>query len=88
MTPTPPAGLGEEIEGRIAELLEVSGARANRDLLRDILATGLSLARIDASRLDLKIAASALAEMERAFELFAHYRGCLLYTSPSPRDCS
>jgi len=75
MTPTPPAGLGEEIEGRIAELLELSGARANRDLLRDILVTGLSLARIDASRLDLKIAASALAEMERAFELFAHYRG-------------
>jgi len=75
MTPTPPAGLGEDIESRVAELLELSGAKANRDLLRDILVTGLSLARIDASRLDLKIAASALAEMERAFELFAHYRG-------------
>ena len=37
--------------------------------------TGLSLARIDATRLDLKIAAAALDEMERAFALFAHYRG-------------
>ena len=75
MTPTSPAGLGEEIEGRIAELLELTGARANRDLLRDILVTGLSLGRIDVSRLDLKIAASALDEMERAFALFARYRG-------------
>jgi uncharacterized protein (TIGR00730 family) len=75
MTPTAPAGLGEEIEGRVAELLDLAGARGNRDLLRDILVTGLSLARIDASRLDLKIAASALDEMERAFELFSHYRG-------------
>ena len=75
MTPTSPAGLGEEIEGRVTELLDLAGARGNRDLLRDIIVTGLSLARIDASRLDLKIAASALDEMERAFELFSHYRG-------------
>ena len=34
--------------------------------------TGLALGHIDASRLDLKIAASALAEMGRAFDLFAH----------------
>ena len=57
------------------ELLDLTGARANRDLLRDILVTGLALGNIDASRLDLKIAASALAEMGRAFELFAPYRG-------------
>ena len=75
MTPTSPGGLGEEIEGRLAELLDLVGARANRDLLRDILVTGLSLAGIDATRLDLKIAAAALDEMERAFALFAHYRG-------------
>ncbi len=37
--------------------------------------TGLAFGSIDASRLDLKIAASALAEMGRAFELFAPYRG-------------
>jgi len=55
--------------------LDLSGASANRDLLRDILVTGLALGHIDASRLDLKIAASALAEMGRAFDLFAHYRG-------------
>ena len=70
-----PATPQEEIESRVAELLELSGARDNRDLLREILLTGLSLGGIDASRLDLKIAASALAEMQRAFDLFAPYRG-------------
>ncbi|MGD1012440.1 MAG: LOG family protein [Acidimicrobiales bacterium] len=64
-----------DIDSRLKELLDLAGATANRDLLQDILSTGLSLGRIDASRLDLKIAASALAEMERAFALFAPYRG-------------
>jgi uncharacterized protein (TIGR00730 family) len=75
MDPVKAAVPGEQIEHRVLELLELLGARANRDLLRDILVTGLSLANIGASRLDLKIAASALAEMGRAFELFSHYRG-------------
>jgi len=65
----------EQISSLVTELLELSGARANRDLLRDILVTGLELGNIDASRLDLKIAASALAEMGRAFQLFAPFRG-------------
>jgi len=63
------------IASLVTELLDLTGARENRDLLRDILLTGLALANIDASRLDLKIAASALAEMGRAFELFAPFRG-------------
>ena len=75
MTPTTPARVDERVAALIAELLDISGAQANRDLLRDILVTGLALGNIDASRLDLKIAASALAEMGRAFDLFARYRG-------------
>jgi hypothetical protein len=71
---TPP-GSDERASALISELLDLSGAQANRDLLRDILVTGLDLAHIDASRLDLKIAASALAEMGRAFDLFSRYRG-------------
>jgi hypothetical protein len=74
MSLRPPAN-DERISKLITELLDLSGARANRDLLRDILVTGLDLGNIDASRLDLKIAASALAEMGRAFDLFSHYRG-------------
>jgi uncharacterized protein (TIGR00730 family) len=66
---------GERAASLITELVGLSGAKANRDLLREILETGLSLGAIDASRLDLKIAASALAEMGRAFELFARYSG-------------
>jgi len=73
--PTTPVHPDEQIVSLVTELLELSGARGNRDLLRDILVTGLALGGIDASRLDLKIAASALAEMGRAFELFAPYRG-------------
>jgi len=65
----------ERIAELVAELLDLSGAERNRDLLREIVATGLGLAQIDASRLDLKIAASALAEMGRAFGLFAPFRG-------------
>ena len=75
MTPTTPAGIDEHAASLVAELLDLAGAQANRDLLRDILVTGLALGHIDASRLDLKIAASALAEMGRAFDLFSHYRG-------------
>ena len=65
----------EQVAALVSQLLDLSAGRSNRDLLRDILVTGLSLGTIDASRLDLKIAASALAEMGRAFELFAPFRG-------------
>jgi len=75
VTPVTPPGSDERASALISELLDLSGAQANRDLLRDILVTGLDLAHIDASRLDLKIAASALAEMGRAFDLFSRYRG-------------
>jgi uncharacterized protein (TIGR00730 family) len=72
---TTPPGIDDRAAALVGELLDLAGANANRDLLRDILVTGLALGHTDASRLDLKIAASALAEMGRAFDLFSHYRG-------------
>ncbi|MFZ0170903.1 MAG: TIGR00730 family Rossman fold protein [Acidimicrobiales bacterium] len=59
----------------IGELLDQRGAKANRDLLRDLVESALDLADGIPSRLDLKIATAALAEMGRAFHLFAPFRG-------------
>ncbi|HEV8063269.1 MAG TPA: hypothetical protein VGP46_00495, partial [Acidimicrobiales bacterium] len=59
----------------VNELLDRAGARANRDLLRDLFEGTLALADGIPSRLDLKIAASALREMSEAFHLFAPFRG-------------
>ena len=57
----------------VQQLLEASGATANRDVLRDILRTAAGLAGDGADRLDLKITAAALKEMRAAF---AHVRPC------------
>jgi uncharacterized protein (TIGR00730 family) len=56
------------------ELLDSTGVRRNRELLREIVLSTLALARDDASRLDLKIARSAIAEMADAYRVFAPYR--------------
>ena len=56
------------------ELLDTTGVRVNRELLREIVLSTLALARDDANRLDLKIARSAIAEMADAFRVFAPYR--------------
>ncbi len=55
----------------VQQLLEASGATANRDVLRDILRTAEGLAGDGADRLDLKITAAALKEMRAAFTMFA-----------------
>jgi uncharacterized protein (TIGR00730 family) len=55
----------------VQQLLEASGATANRDVLRDILRTAQGLAQDGADRLDLKITAAALKEMRAAFAMFA-----------------
>ena len=57
------------------QLLEASGATANRDVLRDILRTAAGLAGDDADRLDLKITAAALKEMRAAFAMFEPLKG-------------
>ena len=59
----------------IGELLDLVGAKENRDLLRDLIGTALHLSDGTPSRLDMKIATSALSEMARAFTLFAPFRG-------------
>ncbi|MGQ0432912.1 MAG: TIGR00730 family Rossman fold protein [Microthrixaceae bacterium] len=65
--------------GRVADLiqqlLDASGARANRDVLRDILRSAAGLAGDEADRLDLKITAAALKEMRAAFKMFMPLEG-------------
>lgn len=57
----------------ISALLRSAGIEANVDLVERILATGLALGTDGTDRLDLKITASALAEMRDAFRMFAPY---------------
>ena len=57
----------------ISALLRSAGIEANMDLVERILATGLALGTDGTDRLDLKITASALAEMRDAFRMFAPY---------------
>ncbi len=74
-TPTD-AGPGDsaDIDALVETLLDAAGARRNRDLHRAVITSALDLARHGASRLDLKIARSAIAEMADAFAMFAPYR--------------
>lgn len=65
----------EESRRLINELLDDVGAKENRDILRDLMATALLLADGTPARLDLKIAGAALKEMAKAFTLFAPFRG-------------
>ena len=64
----------------VQQLLEASGATANRDVLRDILRTAAGLAGDGADRLDLKITAAALKEMRAAFAMFEPLKGTLKVT--------
>ncbi len=71
----PAGGTGASEANRLIEaLLDAVGARANRDQLRDILATAARLASDRTDRLDLKITSAALKEMALAFKVFAPYR--------------
>jgi uncharacterized protein (TIGR00730 family) len=71
------AGSGNDtvVEELIERLLDESGARRDRDLLREILAGAVELARDRASRLDLKITSAVITEMRTAFAVFAAYKG-------------
>jgi uncharacterized protein (TIGR00730 family) len=63
-----------ELDRQIEQLLDDLGVTANRDQLRDLMATVVRLADGHPDRLDLKIANAALREMREGFELFAPYR--------------
>ena len=61
-------------EPALDALLASEGVDGNVDLIREILATGLALGRDRTERLDLKITASAMAEMRAAFAMFEPFR--------------
>jgi uncharacterized protein (TIGR00730 family) len=63
-----------ELDRRLDEVLDAVSADGDRDLLFEILATGVRLADDAADRLDLKICAATLKEMREAFRIFAPYR--------------
>lgn len=63
-----------ELDKRVNDLLDEMETMANRDVMADIVNTSLRLATDNASRLDLKITATALREMRAAFRAFAPYR--------------
>jgi uncharacterized protein (TIGR00730 family) len=63
-----------EIDRRLTDLLDAVGATTNRDQLIELLATVVRMANDRSERLDLKIANSALREMQEGFEVFAPYR--------------
>lgn len=64
----------DDLNARVNDLLDEMETMANRDVMADIVNTSLRLATDDASRLDLKITATALREMRAAFRAFAPYR--------------
>src|ERR1700745_224981 len=63
-----------ELDRRLDEVLQAVHAGRNRDLLFEILATGVRLADDAADRLDLKICAATLKEMRLSFRTFPPYR--------------
>ncbi|MEY2473380.1 MAG: hypothetical protein QOK28_2709 [Actinomycetota bacterium] len=63
-----------ELKARVDTLLDEMETVANRDVLADIVNTSLRLATDNASRLDLKITATAIREMRAAYRAFAPYR--------------
>jgi uncharacterized protein (TIGR00730 family) len=63
------------VDDQLDALLDAAGAKENRRVLRDILATAVGLAGDDVDPLDLKITRATLAEMRDAFRTFAPYRG-------------
>ena len=63
-----------DLDAHIATYLDAIGATANRDQLAKLLGTVADLAHDDTDRLDLKITTTAIAEMRKAFNVFAPYR--------------
>lgn len=65
-----------DLDAAIAELVERAVPDpANQDLIFELVASTLRLARDDADRGDLKIANASLKEMRYAFHVFDAYRG-------------
>lgn len=67
--------LPEALSTEINTLLDEAGVKNDRRLVMRMLRTAILLGEDGTSRLDLKIASAALAEMRDAFRLFVPYRG-------------
>ena len=72
--PAPRRTPDSDLRQRLAELLDASGVRPNRDLLLDTLTTVVRMGGDGVDRLNLKITRAALREMRQAFRVFAPYR--------------
>ncbi|MBD2450657.1 LOG family protein [Nostoc sp. FACHB-152] len=64
----------ESLQADIAELFDRLPNLKNRQFIQQALATIVRLGNSEIDRLDWKILSSSLADMERGFELFHHYR--------------
>src|ERR687891_893011 len=64
-----------ELDAAVAELVTLAGVDEHPDLVFELIASALRMARDQANRGDLKIANAALKEMRYAFHVFAPYRG-------------
>jgi uncharacterized protein (TIGR00730 family) len=67
------ARIAPDVTALLREAIVAAGISVNADLIARILASGIELGTDRADRLDLKISASALAEMRSAFRLFTPY---------------
>lgn len=63
-----------ELDAEIAALVDKVGGTTHEDLIFEIIAAALLLARDQADRGDLKIANAALQELRHAFQTFGPYR--------------
>jgi uncharacterized protein (TIGR00730 family) len=64
----------DALDAEVAALVEHAGDSDDADLIFELVASALRLARDHADRGDLKIANAALKEMRHAFHVFAPYR--------------
>ena len=70
--PRPRPTYGDQgVDAALTEVLASVGSDANDDLVRSLLVTALDMDEADVDRLELKIAAQALAEMLHAWQVFS-----------------
>ncbi len=62
------------LDSEVARLVERAGGGENSDLVFELIASALRMARGSTARGDLKIASAALKEMRYAFHVFGPYR--------------
>jgi uncharacterized protein (TIGR00730 family) len=67
--------LAPEVEAAVQHLLDVLSPSRDRRLANDLLTSAAAMIADEPATLDLKIAASAVAEMREAYDMFAPYRG-------------